>query len=125
MHSETAKTRVVTNQMTMRIVDRLRHRPMGFNELDRAVVAPNPMMFSRHLKKVVRDGIVERRVLSLGPPARTQYSLTELGRDLIGPATEMLGWIDRNKDQIEASRQLHKLRNAAAPAAIDDDTSVA
>ena len=35
-------TKVISNYLTIRkIVDRLRHGPLGFNALDRAVEAPN------------------------------------------------------------------------------------
>ena len=77
------------------------------------------MMFSRHLKKLMRDGIIERRVLTFGPPARTEYSLSVLGRDLSAPASAMLQWIERNTDQIQAARASNKRKADDAPAVSD------
>lgn len=105
--------RVIADEMAMRIVAHLRFGPVGFNALDRAVNAPNPMRFSRIVKKLMRDGIIDRRVITLGPPAKTEYSLTSLGRDLSEPASLMVKWIDRNAGEIEAARAMNRARAAA------------
>jgi len=96
--------RSVTSQATLRIVDKLRHRPLRFNEIERAIDAPNPVMLSKHLKKMQRDGLVVRNVIQLGPPARVEYELTPLGRDLVGPASALMGWLHRNQDEVEQAR---------------------
>jgi DNA-binding HxlR family transcriptional regulator len=81
---------------------------MRFNALERASDAPNPVRLSDHLKKLVRDGIVVRRVIQVGPPAVTEYSLTELGADLAKPASALIAWTEAHAAEVEASRQYHQ-----------------
>lgn len=118
MHHE---TRAVTRELTLRIVGRLRHGPARFNELGRLVDAPSPPMLSKYLKKLQRDGLVERHVIQLGPPAITTYELTALGRSMIEPASAMLGWMDGHRDQIEAAREMSNVRRAVETVVLADD----
>lgn len=97
-------TRAVTSQLTMRIVRALAMGPLRFNQIDRAIQAPNAPALSKNLKKMLRDGLIERHVARLGPPACVSYSLTTLGRDMAEPASALLGWVEANAPQIEAAR---------------------
>jgi DNA-binding HxlR family transcriptional regulator len=81
---------------------------MRFAELERAVDARNPVAFSAILKKLTRDGLVLRTVLSLGPPAHVEYSLTALGRDFAATASQTIGWVDRHAFEIEEARRRHR-----------------
>jgi DNA-binding HxlR family transcriptional regulator len=101
-------TRAVTAELTLKIVAALRRGPLRFNEIDRAVNAPNHPTLSERLKKMVRDGLIERRVHKLGPPANVSYELTKLGADFAQPATALIEWTRRNANQIEAARQYHQ-----------------
>src|ERR1700691_2828787 len=109
-------TRSITSQFTLRIVRALRNGALRFNMLERAAKAPNPMRLSRHVKKLIRDGLVERHVITLGPPAVTEYSLTPLGADLAKPAAELIGWVERNADQVATARKDHAAALAAQSA---------
>jgi DNA-binding HxlR family transcriptional regulator len=80
---------------------------MRFNELARAIDAPNPPVLSNLLKKAQRDGTVERHVHTLGPPPAISYSLTQLGRELAKPASELLSRIEEHRAEIEGSRARH------------------
>lgn len=100
--------RAITSQLTLRIVRALSRGPLRFNQLDRAINAPNAPFLSKHLKKLVRDGIVVRHVDRLGPPAIVRYELTALGRDLSTPASTLLAWVESNAPQIEAAREYHQ-----------------
>lgn len=96
------------SQFTLRIVRALQGGPMRFNALDRAAQAPNPVRLSKRLKLLVRDGIVERRVIQLGPPAVTEYSLTPFGADLAKPAAALIEWTEAHADEVRSARDYHK-----------------
>jgi DNA-binding HxlR family transcriptional regulator len=97
-------TRAVTSQLTMRIVRALRRGPKRFNEIDRAVDAPNAPVLSKHLKKMVRDGLIVRHVHRLGPPAIVSYELTALGVDFARHAMPLMDWLDAHTAEIQAAR---------------------
>ncbi len=102
-------TRAVTNQYTLRIVTALRRGALRFNEIDRAINAPNQPILSKHLKKMLRDGLLVRTVIRTGPPAHVEYALTDLGRDLSGPASTMIDWLETNVARVEAARAISKI----------------
>ena len=106
--------RSLTNAWTLRVAHALRRGPLRFNALDRAINAPNPPMLSTHLKKMARDGLVERVVIELGPPARVEYRLTPLGADLAEPASAMVTWVDQNAASRDRPRTVSRLAGARA-----------
>ena len=100
-----SESKSLTNPWVLRILDKLRHGAMGFCALERAVETPHPVMLSSLLKKAVRDGLIERRVLVLGPPARTSYELTELGTALANAAAPLLQFVDDNLAHVITARE--------------------
>lgn len=100
--------RAVTSTLTLRIVHALRHGPLRFNAIERAARSLHPPQLSRHLKKLQRDGIVERRVVKLGPPAHVEYILSPLGTTLLSPATDLVGWMEEHGVHVEAAREYHR-----------------
>jgi DNA-binding HxlR family transcriptional regulator len=72
--------KMLHNMWTLRVVAILRHGPLRFNQIERGVHAPNPPMISHHLKKMVRDGLIERHVIRAEPPANVQFALSPLGQ---------------------------------------------
>lgn len=63
--------------------------PLRYNELRRRVTGITPIMLTRCLRELERDGIISRRQIGTVPPTTVEYSLTTEGRSLI-PALEML-----------------------------------
>jgi len=104
--------RSLTNAWTLRVAHALRRGPLRFNALDRAINAPNPPMLSTHLKKMARDGLVERVVIELGPPAPVEYRLTPLGADLAEPASAMVARVDSRMPQVEIARERYRVVQA-------------
>lgn len=99
-------TRVTTSQLSLRIVRALAAAgTLRFNELDRAANARSAPVLSKQLKRLRRDGIVERHVIKLGPPAITEYSLTPLGIDLSKASNAFMSWLDAHGPEIAANRE--------------------
>ena len=61
---------------------------MRFSEVAQAVPQLSDRLLSERMKELEARGLVERRVYH-GTPARVEYELTEMGRDL-APAVEAL-----------------------------------
>jgi DNA-binding HxlR family transcriptional regulator len=63
-------------------------QPMRFSEIGNAVPALSDRLLSERMKELEARGIVERHVHA-GSPARVEYELTSMGREL-GPALREL-----------------------------------
>jgi DNA-binding HxlR family transcriptional regulator len=110
-----SQTKSVSNQYALRVVAALRRGgAMRSNELSRRIDATNPMMFSRLVRRMERDGLVLRTVHAPGPNANVTYELTAMGQSLATPASELIGWIDCHQDQIEASREGYRAAKVLA-----------
>lgn len=67
----------------------LRQGPVRFGELRKLIPGITEKMLSMQLRQLEKDGIVERKVFAEVPP-RVEYSLTEMGNNMI-PMLEKIG----------------------------------
>lgn len=67
---------------TPNVVWYLHGGPRRFGELRVDIPAISPKMLSTRLKELERNGVVDRRVMATSPPS-VEYSLTDLGRELL------------------------------------------
>jgi DNA-binding HxlR family transcriptional regulator len=79
---------VIGGAWTTGIIWHLGHSPRTFSELKGDLKGISAKVLSARLKKLARDGVVERTVKSTSPPT-VEYSLTDLGGEL-KPAIEAL-----------------------------------
>lgn len=63
-----------------------------FSEIKRSMKKITPKMLSERLETLVTEGIVEKRVNSGSFPVRSEYRLTEMGRDLMGVVSGVKTW---------------------------------
>ena len=68
--------------------------PMRFSSIAQAVPALSDRLLSERMKELEARGIVERRVGGASP-ARVEYELTEMGRDLAPALSELEAWAHR------------------------------
>jgi DNA-binding HxlR family transcriptional regulator len=66
-------------------------RPLRFSEVAGAIPALSDRLLSERMKELEARGLVERRVHP-GSPARVEYELTAMGRDLDRAVTEIRRW---------------------------------
>ena len=66
-------------------------RPMRFSEVGHAVPQLSDRLLSERMKELETRGIVERQVTP-GSPARVEYALTAMGRDLEPALRELRRW---------------------------------
>jgi DNA-binding HxlR family transcriptional regulator len=67
---------------------------MRFSEIAQAVPALSDRLLSERVKELEKRGMVERRVGGASP-ARVEYELTPMGRDLAPALSELEAWAHR------------------------------
>ena len=70
----------------------LRKGTLRFGELRKKCPQITERMLSITLKQLEADGIVERKVYTLKPPLKVEYSLTEFGQSLTPIIIEIAKW---------------------------------
>ncbi|RDG35251.1 winged helix-turn-helix transcriptional regulator [Streptomyces corynorhini] len=91
------------DKWSLLVLDGLCERPRRFNELRRQLPAITPKSLTTCLRRLERNGMVERVVVSTDPVA-IEYSVTRLGRTLRSPLQAMLEWFVEHLDEVESAR---------------------
>lgn len=71
------------------ILWQLRKEPKRFGELGKLIPGITEKMLSIQLRKLEKDGFVQRKIFAEVPP-RVEYSLTESGKNMV-PMLEKIG----------------------------------
>jgi DNA-binding HxlR family transcriptional regulator len=79
-------------------------RERRFGELKRAIPDISKRMLTQTLRGLERDGLITRQVFATKPPS-VEYALSPLGRSLLQPLAELVGWAERNHDAIQGRRE--------------------
>ncbi|HWT58596.1 MAG TPA: helix-turn-helix domain-containing protein, partial [Rhizobium sp.] len=77
--------------------------PRRFGELRRMLPDISQRMLTQTLRDLQRDGYIAREVFPTKPPS-VEYSMTELGRSLYLPLSQLLNWAEANHDAVRAAR---------------------
>ena len=85
--------------------------PDRFNSIKRRVEGISQKMLTQTLRDVEREGYVSRTVYP-EVPARVEYALTDLGRELIKPLYGLVSWADQNHTTIKSCRDAYDRANA-------------
>ena len=78
--------------------------PMRYNALHRRVDGISQRMLTLTLKGLEGDGLIRREQYSEIPP-RVEYRLTDLGRSLLVPLTQLLEWATAHRPDMLAARE--------------------
>lgn len=84
----------------------LQDGPRRFNELRRDVTGITQKSLSQTLRRLERNGMVDRRVLDTRPLA-VEYRLTELGRSVEEPLEALARWATDHLDDVQRARTRH------------------
>lgn len=84
--------------------------PHRFTTLKQAVNGISQRMLTLTLRKLERDGLIERTVFAEVPP-RVEYNLSPLGRTLIGPVSALADWAVQHDEDVAASRRVFDSRH--------------
>ncbi|HEY0033224.1 MAG TPA: helix-turn-helix domain-containing protein [Devosia sp.] len=89
-----------------------RNGTLRFNELKRLINGVSQRMLTLTLRNLERDGLVTRTIYPEVPP-RVEYGLTELGKTLQGPISELWNWSAENHGAIIDARAIYDARENA------------
>lgn len=94
---------VIGDKWSLVVVGQLMSSPARFTALERAVEGISHRMLTQTLRRLERDGLVQRTVFPQIPP-RVEYCLTPLGESFLGPIDTLIGWVAEHQDEIDGHR---------------------
>jgi DNA-binding HxlR family transcriptional regulator len=83
-----------------------------FNEIKRLIGGISQKTLSQCLRRLERDGVIERAVLDTAPIG-VEYSITPLGRTLETPFKALYDWAGAYLPQVKTARARYDSRGAA------------
>jgi DNA-binding HxlR family transcriptional regulator len=94
----------VGGKWTMLILMALAMREHRFNEMSRAIPDISKRMLTETLRRLERDGLIDREVFPTKPPS-VVYRLAPSGRSFLGPLTDLVLWAEANHSGIQNARR--------------------
>ena len=94
----------IANKWTALIVVVLGPGPLRFTQIRTAVDGISGKVLADTLRRLERDGVVERRSFDRMPP-HVEYELTELGHSLHEPLNALRVWAEGNIERVLEARE--------------------
>lgn len=94
----------IGDKWTVLVVLLLADGPVRFTELRERIGGVAPKVLTQTLRRLERDGILDRTVYAEVPP-RVEYKLTKVGQSLIEPIKILSDWAETNVGAIARSRE--------------------
>ncbi|WP_252092144.1 helix-turn-helix domain-containing protein [Pseudomonas sp. MWU13-3659] len=95
----------LADKWALLLIDRLSAgERIRFNQLRRDMAGVSQKMLSQTLKRLERDGLIEREVHPSVPPT-VEYALTELGATLGDTVERLARWAESNMPAIQLAQQ--------------------
>lgn len=108
VYCDACPTRLVLDRLADKwvvlILGRLALRPMRFNQLRRDIQGVSQKVLSQTLKRLERDGLVQRRAFAT-VPVTVEYSITPLGETLAARVAEIARWAEQHIEAVEAAQR--------------------
>jgi DNA-binding HxlR family transcriptional regulator len=95
---------MIANKWTVLVICALIGHVRRYNELQRIVGNISQKVLTDTLRKLEKDGLVNRKIYPVVPP-KVEYQLTELGETLVPLIMNLFGWAESHMDEVE---QAHK-----------------
>lgn len=99
----------VLDKWSLLVMEELCDRPSRFNELRSAIPAVTAKSLSATLRRLERNGMVERIVGDRRPVSVT-YRITPLGKTMREPVEALLAWTTTHLPAVEAARTAYDER---------------
>ncbi|PXY31406.1 winged helix-turn-helix transcriptional regulator [Prauserella muralis] len=93
----------VAGKWSIGIIVAAAHGPVRFTELERAINGISRRMLTLTLRKLERDGLLQRTVYPTVPP-KVEYELTDMARELHSTLASLTDWAERHRHAIAAAR---------------------
>ena len=104
----------VTDKWSVLILTALDAEALRFNGLKRRLVNVTQKALTASLRRLERNGLVARRVVSLSPVA-VEYRITPLGRTLLPPFMALYRWTGDNLAAVDRARESFDTRDDGVP----------
>jgi len=95
----------IANKWSVLILTVLCSRPSRFNEIMRRLDGITHKALSEALKRLERNGLIRREVLTTTTPVGVEYTITALGRSLQQPFEALYAWSMTYGPELEAAQQ--------------------
>ncbi len=95
---------IIADKWTVLIIHALSERTMRHNELARALGDISQKVLTQGLRKLERSGVIVRTVFPVVPP-RVEYSLSPLGRSLVGVLGTLSTWAETHFPEVVKARE--------------------
>ena len=105
----------VMDKWSVMIVVALTTEPMRFNTLKRRFEGITPKVLTQTLRRLERNGMVERHVFPTSPVG-VEYRITPLGRTLDAPFKALSDWTIETLPKVERAREVFDQRLGAGAA---------
>jgi DNA-binding HxlR family transcriptional regulator len=102
----------IADKWSVLILAVLRRGPLRFNAIKRRIEGVTQKALTQCLRRLERNGIVERRVIATSPIS-VEYEITALGRSLDHPFEALYAWTLEHLPEVERARALYDQREAA------------
>jgi DNA-binding HxlR family transcriptional regulator len=93
----------IADKWSMMILTVLDDGPLRFNAIKRRLEGVTQRALTQSLRRLERNGLVERRVLP-GSPVAVEYEITPLGRTLQPPFKALYQWTMEKMPEVERAR---------------------
>ncbi|HEU5103157.1 MAG TPA: helix-turn-helix domain-containing protein [Roseiflexaceae bacterium] len=94
----------LADKWTVLVIGQLARGTRRFGELRREISGISPKVLTQALRGLERDGLLTRRIYASVPP-KVEYSLTPLGRTLIGVVESIQAWAETNIESVLDAQQ--------------------
>ncbi|MEE1770128.1 helix-turn-helix domain-containing protein [Streptomyces sp. JV185] len=100
----------ILDKWSLSVLNELCERPCRFNELRRAIPQVTQKSLTATLRRLERNGVIEREVVSTRPVA-VSYRITPLGKTLRSPIDALLEWASESMPAIARARDAFDTRD--------------
>ena len=102
----------VGDKWSLQVISRLGEGTLGL-QIKRSVEGISQRMLTLTLRQLERDGLVQRTVYPTVPP-KVEYTLSDFGRTILVPVTELANWALAYRLDIQAAREEYDKRQVEA-----------
>lgn len=96
---------LVASKWSALVIGRLEEGPLRFGQLRREIPGITQKMLTQTLRRLERDGLVNRKVLTEKRPPQVEYSLTSLGATVTTPLAAIRDWSEAHLVDVLTARQ--------------------
>lgn len=92
---------IFISKWAIKIVHRLAEAPRRHSELLRLLRPISQKVLTHTLRELQEAQLIERNVLSAGPPLVVEYAITKLGRSFVTPLNALCKWAEVHRRDLD------------------------